>query len=65
MFGQKQSQTAQKNNKEQASSGKSKFGFVPNKDAIKMKPCLIVLETFQIYLQNLELEQVSLIFYCA
>lgn len=38
---------------------KSKFGFVPNKDAIKMNPCLVVLETFQSFLSNLEMEQIS------
>lgn len=41
------------------STTKSKFGFVPNKDAIKMNPCLIVLETFQKFLDNLEMEQIS------
>lgn len=38
---------------------KSKFGFIPNKDAIKMNPCLVVLETFQALLTNLEMEQIA------
>lgn len=36
---------------------KSKYGFVPNKDAIKMNPCLIVLESFQKLLNTLDMEQ--------
>lgn len=40
-------------------SGKAKFGFIPNKDSIKMNPCLIVLEAFQSFLKNLEMEQIS------
>lgn len=40
-------------------STKSKFGFVPNKDSIKLNPCQIVLETFQSFLNNLEMEQIS------
>ncbi|XP_037026601.1 maestro heat-like repeat-containing protein family member 1 [Bradysia coprophila] len=44
--------------KSSANSGKAKFGFIPNKDSIKMNPCLIVLETFQSFLQNLEMEQI-------
>lgn len=39
-------------------SAKSKFGFVPNKDAVKLNPCLIVLEAFRAFLNNLEMEQV-------
>lgn len=52
MLAQKPSPTA-KNDK-----NKSKFGFVPNKDAIKMNPCLVVLQTFQSLLANLEMEQI-------
>ena len=40
-------------------SGKSKFGFIPNKDLVRMNPCTIVLETFQFFLVNLEFEQLS------
>lgn len=40
------------------STAKPRFGFVPNKNAIKMNPCLIVLETFQQFLENLEMEQI-------
>lgn len=40
-------------------SSKAKFGFIPNKDAIKMNPCLIVLETFQSFLDNLEMDQIA------
>lgn len=54
MFGPKQSPTA-KNDK---TAGKNKFGFIPNKDAIKMSPCGIVVETFQALLGNLEMEQI-------
>lgn len=42
-----------------STSSKAKFGFIPNKDAIKMNPCLIVLETFQSFLDNLEMDQIS------
>lgn len=42
-----------------SSSSKAKFGFIPNKDAIKMNPCLIVLETFQSFLENLEMNQIA------
>lgn len=38
---------------------KSKFGFVPNKETVKLNPCQIVLETFQKFLNNLEMEQIS------
>ena len=40
-------------------SAKSKYGFIPNKDAVKMNPCLVVLETFQAFLSNLEMEQIA------
>ncbi|XP_055840897.1 maestro heat-like repeat-containing protein family member 1 isoform X1 [Episyrphus balteatus] len=40
-------------------SGKNKFGFIPNKESIKLNPCQIVLETFQAFLKNLEMEQIS------
>lgn len=40
-------------------SSKSKFGFIPNKDSIKMNPCQIVLETFLAFLNNLGMEQLS------
>lgn len=46
-------------NKGSGQSGKAKFGFIPNKDSIKMNPCLIVLETFQSFLKNLEMDQIS------
>lgn len=38
---------------------KTKFGFVPNKETVKLNPCQIVLETFQKFLDNLEMEQIS------
>lgn len=41
------------------SSSKSKFGFIPNKEAVKMNPCLIVLETFQSFLDTLEMDQIA------
>ncbi|KAH8235312.1 hypothetical protein KR038_009962 [Drosophila bunnanda] len=40
-------------------TGKSKFGFVPNKELIKLNPCQIALETFQAFLTNLEMEQIA------
>lgn len=39
------------------STSKSKFGFIPNKDSIKMNPCQVVLDTFLAFLNNLEMEQ--------
>ncbi|XP_036218360.2 maestro heat-like repeat-containing protein family member 1 isoform X2 [Bactrocera oleae] len=42
-----------------ATSTKSKFGFVPNKDLVKLNPCQIVLDTFQAFLGNLEMEQIA------
>ncbi|XP_053949877.1 maestro heat-like repeat-containing protein family member 1 isoform X1 [Anastrepha ludens] len=42
-----------------ASTTKSRFGFVPNKDLIKLNPCQIVLDTFQAFLGNLEMEQIA------
>lgn len=38
---------------------KTKFGFVPNKDTVKLNPCQIILETFQQFLDSLEMEQIS------
>lgn len=38
---------------------KTKFGFIPNKELLKMNPCQIVLDAFQIFLQNMELEQLA------
>lgn len=38
---------------------KTKFGFVPNKETVKLNPCQIVLETFQQFLDSLEMEQIS------
>ncbi|KAI8033359.1 maestro heat-like repeat-containing protein family member 1 [Drosophila gunungcola] len=43
----------------QTQSGKTKFGFVPNKELIKLNPCQIALETFQAFLTNLEMEQIA------
>ncbi|XP_062140957.1 maestro heat-like repeat-containing protein family member 1 [Drosophila sulfurigaster albostrigata] len=37
----------------------SKFGFVPNKELVKLNPCQIALETFQAFLNNLEMEQIA------
>lgn len=45
------------NVKSPTSNSKTKFGFTPN--AAKMNPCLVILETFQEFLDNLEMEQVS------
>lgn len=42
-----------------AFSTKTKFGFVPNKESVKLVPCQIVLETFKAFLDNLKLEQIS------
>lgn len=42
-----------------SSLAKSKFGFVPNKEAVKLNPCQIILETFQQFLDSLEMEQIS------
>lgn len=39
-------------------SGKTKYSFIPNKDSIKLNPCQIVLETLQIFLDNLGFYQV-------
>ncbi|EDX02836.1 maestro heat-like repeat-containing protein family member 1 [Drosophila yakuba] len=43
----------------QTQSSKTKFGFVPNKDLVKLNPCQIALETFQAFLTNLEMEQIA------
>ncbi|XP_016988226.1 maestro heat-like repeat-containing protein family member 1 [Drosophila rhopaloa] len=43
----------------QTQSGKTKFGFVPNKELVKLNPCQIALETFQAFLTNLEMEQIA------
>ncbi|XP_017099571.2 maestro heat-like repeat-containing protein family member 1 [Drosophila bipectinata] len=43
----------------QPQSGKSKFGFVPNKELVKLNPCQIALESFQAFLTNLEMEQIA------
>ncbi|XP_026846537.1 maestro heat-like repeat-containing protein family member 1 [Drosophila persimilis] len=43
----------------QVQTSKSKFGFVPNKELIKLNPCQIALETFQAFLTNLEMEQIA------
>jgi len=32
----------------QTHSGRTKFGFIPNKELIKLNPCQIALETFQV-----------------
>ncbi|XP_037882576.1 maestro heat-like repeat-containing protein family member 1 [Glossina fuscipes] len=41
-----------------STTSKTKFGFIPNKETVKMNPCQIVLETFQSFLNNLEMEQI-------
>ncbi|XP_065363715.1 maestro heat-like repeat-containing protein family member 1 isoform X1 [Calliphora vicina] len=41
------------------SVSKTKFGFVPNKESVKLNPCQIILETFQQFLDSLEMEQIS------
>lgn len=46
-------------NNTQTSGAKVKFGFVPNKELVKLNPCLIILETFQQFLDSLEMEQIS------
>ncbi|EDW07993.1 maestro heat-like repeat-containing protein family member 1 [Drosophila mojavensis] len=43
----------------QPNKSSSKFGFVPNKELIKLNPCQIALETFQAFLNNLEMEQIA------
>ncbi|XP_067641697.1 maestro heat-like repeat-containing protein family member 1 [Eurosta solidaginis] len=47
------------NNNSVSNTTKSKFGFIPNKELIKLNPCQIVLETFQAFLGNLEMEQLA------
>ncbi|XP_058977775.1 maestro heat-like repeat-containing protein family member 1 isoform X1 [Musca domestica] len=42
-----------------STGSKNKFGFVPNKESIKLNPCQIVLETFQKFLDSLEMEQIA------
>lgn len=42
-----------------ASAVKAKFGFIPNKDLIKVNPCQVVLDTFEVYLKNIEMEQLA------
>lgn len=37
----------------------SKFGFIPNKEMIKMNPCQKAIEALRVFLENLEMEQVS------
>ncbi|EDW81982.1 uncharacterized protein Dwil_GK25557 [Drosophila willistoni] len=46
----------------QQQSNKSKFGFTPNKELIKINPCQIALETFQAFLTNLEMDQIAAVF---
>ncbi|EDW00462.1 maestro heat-like repeat-containing protein family member 1 [Drosophila grimshawi] len=43
----------------QPNKASSKFGFVPNKELTKLNPCQIALETFQAFLNNLEMEQIA------
>ncbi|XP_055389561.1 maestro heat-like repeat-containing protein family member 1 [Condylostylus longicornis] len=45
--------------KTQTINNKSRFGFVPNKEAVKMVPCQIVLDAFKSFLSNLEMEQIG------
>lgn len=40
----------------------SKFSFIPNKETVKMNPCLIVIETFISFLERLNMEQVRITF---
>lgn len=43
-----------------SSTTKAKFGFAPHhKESIKLNPCQILIETFQAFLNNLEMEQIS------
>ncbi|XP_075158391.1 maestro heat like repeat family protein c11.1 isoform X1 [Haematobia irritans] len=44
-----------------STASKNKFGFVPNKESIKLNPCQIVLDTFQKFLNNLEMEQIAIV----
>ncbi|KAH8300821.1 hypothetical protein KR018_005563, partial [Drosophila ironensis] len=43
----------------QQQTGKAKFGFVPNKELVKLNPCQIALEAFQGFLTNLEMDQIA------
>lgn len=40
-------------------NNKTKFGFIPNKELMKMNPCQMIVDTFHIYLQNIGMEQLA------
>lgn len=41
------------------SGGKSKFGFVPNKDLVKMNPCQMILDAFDAFMSALQIQQLN------
>lgn len=59
---QKHTATSSKNTKDNPNNAKIKHNLTQNKELMKMKPCLVVLETFLAFLNNLEMEQVFFYF---
>lgn len=53
------SKSASPASKSGTQSAKSKFSFIPNKDLVKVNPCQVVLDTFEVYLKNIEMEQLA------
>lgn len=53
------SKSASPASKSGTQSAKSKFGFIPNKELIKVNPCQVILDTFEAYLKNIEMEQLA------
>lgn len=51
--------SASPSSKSAGTSTKSKFGFIPNKELTKLNPCQVILDTFEIYLKNIEMEQLA------
>lgn len=51
--------TSLSNSKHTAATTKSKFGFIPNKDLVKMNPCQVVMDAFTTYLLNIEMKQLA------
>lgn len=46
-------------NTKATNTNKSKFGFIPTKDAVKLNPCEVIIDTFKVYLENIEMERLA------
>lgn len=53
------SPSSNSSNSKSSTNSKTKFGFIPNKELMKMNPCQMIVDTFHVYLQNIGMEQLA------